>query len=187
MIAHSRSSWPWAKLAVLLAALATMALISAEVASANFGDPAPSPCKKFKEGSKKWKECMGQVKPDDNSSAEEKFAKGYWLAKTGDYEKALGVLKALPNQNDADVLTMIGFATRHLGRVDEALGFYGKALALNPNLTNTRQYLGEAYLQKNEVAKARIELAEIGRICGSDACRDYRDLAREIAAHVAKG
>lgn len=186
MIAHSKASRPWAKVAAVLAALATLALISAEVASANFGDPAPSPCKKFKEGSKKWKACMGQVKPDDTSNAAEQFAKGYWLAKTGDYAKALEVLKAHPNQNDTGVLTMTGYATRHLGRVDEALGYYGKALAINPNLTDTRQYLGEAYLQKKDVAKAKLELAEIGRICGSGACQDYRDLAKVIAEHEAK-
>ena len=85
------------------------------------------------------------------------------------------------------MLTMIGYATRHLGRVDEALGYYGKALALNPNMTNTRQYLGEAYLQKNDVAKAKIELAVIERICGNDACQDYRDLAKEIAKYEARG
>lgn len=182
MIAHFKVSRPLAKFAVLLAALATLSLISAEVASANFGAPA-NPCKQFKKNSKAWKECMGQVKPDDTSRADEQFTKGYWLAKTGDYTQALEVLKALPNQNDAGVLTMIGYATRHLGRVDEALGYYGKALALNANLTNTRQYLGEAYLQKNDVAKAKFELAEIGRICGSTACEDYRALDKAIAVH----
>ncbi len=158
------------------------AIVTADFAVANRGAPA-DPCGQFKKGSKQWKECMGQVKSDDQSNADEQFAKGYWLAKTGDYEKALAVLRAHPNQGDPGVLTMIGFATRHLGRVDEALGFYDKALALNPNLTDTRQYLGEAYLQKNDVAAAKVQLAEIARICGSDACQDYRDLAREIAAH----
>ena len=183
---------PASKLAVMLAIVLGLTLALILPAVANFGDPAPDPCSKFKKGSKGWKECMGQVKPgaDGTVSAAdlaEQFARGYWLAKTGDYAKALEVLKALPDQNDTGVLTMIGYATRHLGNVDDALGYYGRALALNPNLTNTRQYLGEAYLQKNDVAKAKVELAEIARICGSEACVDYRDLAREIAAHVAKG
>ena len=158
------------------------AVLTADFAAANRGAPA-DPCGQYKKGSKQWKECMGQVKSGEQSSADELFAKGYWLAKTGDYEKALQVLKAHPDQNDPGVLTMIGFATRHLGRVEEALGYYQKALALNPNMTDTRQYLGEAYLQKNDVANAKVQLAEIARICGSDACQDYRDLAREIAAH----
>lgn len=171
--------------AAVIAAIFGGALLSANFVLANSDPPAPAnPCGKFKKGSKQWKECMAQVKPDQ-ASADEVFAKGYWLAKTGDYQKALEVLHTHPDQNDLQVLTMIGFATRHLGRIDEALGYYNKALALNPNLTNTRQYLGEAYLQKDEVAKAKLELAEIARICGSDACQDYRDLAREIAAHGA--
>ncbi len=174
------------KLAVVMAAAACLSLVGTMSAAANFGAPA-NPCSKLKKNSKAWKECMGQVKPDERSSANEQFAKGYWLAKTGDYEKALEVLRALPNQNDTGVLTMIGYATRHLGRVDEALGYYGRALALNPSLTNTRQYLGEAHLQKNDVAKAKIELAVIERICGNAACQDYRDLAKEIAKHEARG
>lgn len=157
----------------------TSALGIALPAAANFGAPA-NPCTKFKKNSKQWKECMGQLKPDEASAAEI-FTRGYWLAKTRDYAKALEVLASHPDQNDVGVLTMTGYATRHLGRVDEALVYYGKALAHNPRLTNTRQYLGEAYLQKNDVAKAKLELAEIGRICGSIACEDYRALEEEIA------
>ena len=174
------------RISLIVAAATCLSLAGTLSAAANFGAPA-NPCKQFKKNSKAWKECKGQVKPDAVSNAQEQFAKGYWLAKTGDYAKALEVLRAHPNQNDAGVLTMIGYATRHLGRVDEALGYYGRALAQNPDLTNTRQYLGEAYLQKNEVAKAKVELVEIARICGSTACQDYRDLANEIAAYDAKG
>ncbi len=168
------------RISLIVATATCLSLVGTLSAAANFGAPA-NPCKQLKKNSKAWKECMGQVKPGDTSSAAEQFAKGYWLAKTGDYAKALEILKALPNQNDTGVLTMTGYATRHLGRVDEALGYYGKALAVNPNLTDTRQYLGEAYLQKKDVAKAKVELAEIARICGSDACQDYRALEKEIA------
>jgi tetratricopeptide (TPR) repeat protein len=172
--------------AMVLGASVGLALTVPQFASANF-DPAPADCSKFKKGSKEWKQCTGSVKPGDGASPAERFTYAYWLAKTGAYAQALEILRALPDQNDTGVLTMTGYATRHLGNVDEALGLYGRALAINPNLSNTRQYLGEAYLQKNDVAKAKIELAEIARICGSDACVDYRDLAREIAAHEAKG
>ena len=75
---------------------------------------------------------------------------------------------------------MIGFALRKLGRVDEAMAYYAKALAARPDLTTTRQYLGEAFLQKGESAKAREQLAEIAKLCGV-ACEDYRALADEIA------
>ncbi len=174
------------KLVLAFGALAALSLAAPNFAAADFSAPA-DPCAKYKKGSKQWKECMGQVRPDDTSSVEERFSKGYWLAKTGDYAKALEVLKALPNQDDAGVLTMTGYATRHLGRVEEALGYYQKALALNPNMTNTRQYLGEAYLQMKDVAKAKTELAAIARICGNTACTDYRALDQEISDFAARG
>ena len=99
------------RISLIVAAATCLSLVGTLSAAANFGAPA-NPCKQFKKNSKAWKECKGQVKLDEHSSAEEQFAKGYWLAKTGDYAKALKVLKALPNQNDTGVLTMIGYLVR---------------------------------------------------------------------------
>jgi predicted Zn-dependent protease len=53
-------------------------------------------------------------------------------------------------------------------------------LAAHPDRTTTRQYLGEAYLQIGEPGKAKEQLAEIARRCGT-ACEDYQLLAEEIA------
>ena len=171
------------KVAIALAAVAGFALfsINPEPASAHGTDSGGggggSKCAKFKKGSKDWKECMGQHAMD----REDAYALGYWLAKTGEFDEALAVLTSAGDENDPRVLTMIGYATRHLGRVDEAMGYYAKALALAPNMTNTRQYLGEAFLQKGEPVRAREQLAEIATRCG-EACEDYRSLAREITA-----
>jgi hypothetical protein len=55
---------------------------------------------------------MGQSRQD----LEDIYALGYWMAKTGEYDEALKVL-AGGDQSDPRVLAMIGFATRHLGRV----------------------------------------------------------------------
>jgi predicted Zn-dependent protease len=77
---------------------------------------------------------------------------------------------------------MIGFSLRKLGRVDEAMGYYHKVLAAHPERTNTRQYLGEAFLQIGDPAKAREQLAEIASRCGT-ACEDYQLLADEIAKY----
>ncbi len=82
------------KFSLIMAAAACLSLVGTLSAAANFGAPA-NPCSKLKKNSKAWKECMGQVKPDESSSAEEQFAKGYWLAKTGDYAKALEVLEGV--------------------------------------------------------------------------------------------
>lgn len=168
--------------AVIALCLGTAFAMSAP-AFANFGAPAPSTkCKQFKKGSPEWKGCMGKLRLEED----EMFALGYWLAKTGDYDGALAAFASMKNQGSARVLTMAGYATRHLGRVDDALMLYGKALAANPNRTDTRQYLGEAYLQKGDTGKAKTELAEIARLCGSTACQDYQKLSTEITAFEAK-
>lgn len=170
----------------MLASAALSVLVLA-VAAPSFAADAPpdsgsgKDCSGFKKGSKEWKECMGR----HSANREDAYALGYWLAKTGAYQEALDALHAAGGgESDPRFLTMIGFATRHLGHVDEALGYYHRALAINANLTNTRQYLGEAFLQKGEPARAREQLAEIGDRCGKD-CEDYRKLGEAITAYDA--
>jgi Flp pilus assembly protein TadD len=114
---------------------------------------------------------------------EDAYALGYWKAKTGDYKGALEILRAEGDSSDPRVLTMLGYATRHLGRVEEAMGYYQKALAANPEMTSTRQYLGEAFLQAEQPDQAKVQLGEIARRCGT-ACKDYQDLSAAIATYA---
>jgi tetratricopeptide (TPR) repeat protein len=149
------------------------------------GGGGAAQCSKFKRGSKDWKECMAQRSQD----REDAYTLAYWMAKTGEYQDALNLLQRTGDDTDPRVLTMIGYVTRHLGRVDEAMGYYTKALAINPNLTNTRQYFGEAFLQKGEPMHAREQLAEIAERCGQN-CEDYRSLDQAISVYekgIAKG
>lgn len=148
------------------------------------GDP-PKPstpnCSDHKKGSPGWKRCMGQHKDDASI-----YELGYTLAHDGAYGEALAVLRSATQQSDPRVQTMIGFSLRKLGHVDEAMAYYTAALAARPSLTNTRQYLGEAFLQKNLPAKAKEQLAEIGTRCGSG-CEDFAALAKAIADYESRG
>lgn len=110
------------------------------------------------------------------------YSLGYWQAKRGQYEAALATLRSAADQSDPRVQTMIGFALRKLGKVDEGMAYYQRVLAAHPHRTTTRQYLGEAFLQVGDVASAREQLAEIAKRCG-EACEDYQLLADEIARH----
>jgi tetratricopeptide (TPR) repeat protein len=105
----------------------------------------------------------------------------YVLAKEGRYEEALATLDRLQNPNTAEALNYRGYATRKLGRVDEGIGYYLKAVALDPNYTLVREYLGEAYLVKGDVVSAKQQLSEIEKRCGTT-CEPYGDLAEAIAA-----
>lgn len=140
--------------------------------------PVSTGCDLFEKSSAAWAGCIGQVGAAMPSN--EAFYAGYWLAKSGRYEEALRYLSQASAQ-DERVLTYIGFATRKLGNVEGALSYYGRALALNPNYAVARAYLGDAYLTKNEPSKARGELAEIGRRCGTS-CAEYAELAAHIQA-----
>jgi len=126
-----------------------------------------------------WLSCVG--KPSQNASSAELFYAGYWLAKTGSYEKALSYLKAA-DQTEPRVVTYIGFSLRKLGKVSDALPYYAKALALNPNYNVARAYLGEAHLTKGDVVGAERELSEIAQRCGIH-CAEHIDLAGHIAAY----
>lgn len=126
-----------------------------------------------------WLSCVG--KPSQTASSAELFYAGYWLAKSGSYQKALSYLMAA-DQTDPRVVTYIGFSHRKLGNISQALPYYAKALALNPNYNVARAYLGEAHLTKGNVAGAERELTEIARRCGIH-CAEHIDLAGHIEAY----
>jgi tetratricopeptide (TPR) repeat protein len=104
-------------------------------------------------------------------------------AKNGQYEQAIKLLEALKRDDHPQVLNYLGYAHRKLGKVQEAVPFYEKALSIAPDYTAAREYLGEAWLQLGEPIKAREELAEIEKHCGTE-CDDYVSLRDAIEAYV---
>jgi tetratricopeptide (TPR) repeat protein len=103
----------------------------------------------------------------------------YALAKEERYAEALDVLNLLRNKNTPEALNYRGYATRKLGRVDEGIGYYLKSVALDPRYTKVREYLGEAYVIKGDIADARAQLRTIETLCGTD-CTEYAHLAQAI-------
>ena len=141
-----------------------------------------SKCSQFKSGSSQWKKCITGGRSAMND--EELYLTGYVLAKSGDYQDALDLLGSIKNQNDPRVLTMTGYSTRKLGKIDEGMTYYMKALSIDPNSVNTREYLGEAYLQKKDLPDAKFQLIEIQNRCGTS-CEAYTELNRQIAKYEA--
>jgi tetratricopeptide (TPR) repeat protein len=103
----------------------------------------------------------------------------YALAKEERYAEALDVLNLLHNKNTPEALNYRGYATRKLGRVDEGIGYYKKSVALDPRYTKVREYLGEAYVIKGDIAHAEAQLHVIKTICGTG-CEEYTHLAMAI-------
>jgi len=153
---------------VVLAALQAGSAFAKDIGPAN---PA---CDAYAKTSQEWRTCATQAAEVDG----ELFYAGYWLARNGQYDEALNYLNQAEPKTTR-VLTYIGFATRKLGRVDEAMGFYAEALAKNPDNTVARAYLGEAHLQRGDLKSAETELGEIAQRCGT-ACVEYGELAAHI-------
>jgi len=122
------------------------------------------------------KECVKQSSMND----EQLYQQGRDLALAKRYEEALDVLAGVRNQTDARVLTMIGYSKRKLGNFDEGVAYYQQALAIDPNNADTREYLGEAYVETGRIDLAKAELASVQTICGTE-CEQYADLAAAIA------
>jgi tetratricopeptide (TPR) repeat protein len=104
----------------------------------------------------------------------------YVLAKAERYDEALEILQLMKNPNTPQALNYRGYATRKLGRVDEGISYYLKSVRLDPRYAQVREYLGEAYVIKGDMARAKAQLRKIKMICGIE-CEEYEDLAKAIA------
>jgi tetratricopeptide (TPR) repeat protein len=107
----------------------------------------------------------------------------YALAKAKRYDEALEVLDLMKNPNTAQALNYRGYATRHMGKLDEGIQFYLRSVKLDPRYAQVREYLGEAYVLKGDLASARYQLRKIHGICGNTECEEYEDLEKAIAGH----
>ena len=108
------------------------------------------------------------------------------LVEAKKFDQALPALRQLDQQspNNPDVLNLIGFSLRKTGKMDEALGYYQRALALNPKHLGANEYLGELYLETNQPEKAKERLEVLRQACGS--CEEFQDLQKQIAQYAAR-
>ena len=62
------------------------------------------------------------------------------------------------------------------------MGYYQRALALNPRHRSAREHLGEAWLILGEPARAEQLLNELENLCLIP-CEEYEDLRQAIAVY----
>ena len=120
---------------------------------------------------------------DQARSAYERAVK---LVEAADYEDAIRVLRKLNGKKpgNPDVLNMLGFSQRKLGRMESAFDYYQEALAIEPLHLGANEYLGELYLETGELEKAQERLAELAVACPAG-CEERRELAEAIDAYKA--
>lgn len=169
-------------LAVLaMAAVATANLADAMGEGGGGTSPATQNCKSGEVWDKDKKKCVkaqSGILPDQDL-----YEQGRALAKEGNYDWALTVLAAVVDQNDPRVLNYTGYSHRKAGRLEIAISYYRKALAVDPNFVLAREYLGEGYVAAGRIDLARAELAEIETRCGTS-CEEYRELREAIRTAV---
>ncbi|MCU0927462.1 MAG: tetratricopeptide repeat protein [Hydrogenophaga sp.] len=67
--------------------------------------------------------------------------------------------------------------------LEKALEYYRQALEIDPAHRGAHEYIGEAYLMRNQPTKAREHLQTLQRLCGGTTCEEYQDLAKALAAY----
>jgi Flp pilus assembly protein TadD len=104
--------------------------------------------------------------------------------KEKNWDKAVELLKkALERDNgNAEIHNLLGYAERNRGKLDSAFKHYERALALDPKHRGAHEYIGEAYLMANNLARAEEHLAKLDKLCFLP-CEEYNDLKAAIAMY----
>jgi tetratricopeptide (TPR) repeat protein len=87
---------------------------------------------------------------------------------------------------NADAWSQSGFAHRKLGHFEKSLEAYHHALEIEPFHLGANEYLGELYLQTDQVEKAQEMLGILRRACPTG-CDELDDLTDAINAYRDSG
>jgi tetratricopeptide (TPR) repeat protein len=177
---HWRSTM---KSSLLLAAVFSAVLVTPQIAAAAGEDNPAPPQTNSQTKNKNQNTSKPKTNTDKNSSGED-FLRGYHTAYAliydkSDYEAGIAALRALGYDDNADVATLIGYASRKLGRYDDAKFWYERALAADPNHAVTWSYYGMWQAEQGNVLKAKDDLEKVRLICGTE-CKAYKMLRDAI-------
>jgi Flp pilus assembly protein TadD len=159
---------------ILAAAIACWAILSPALAIPSGSPEGPSGA------GAAWPATGSYSKPSE-------YRRAMRLLKADQYDAAIPLLLKAKEKspNDPDILNELGYAYRQVGKMETALQYYNQALEINPDHKEAREYLGELYLKKHDLANAQAQLAELQRICPAG-CEARTDLEKAIAAYQAK-
>ena len=116
------------------------------------------------------------------------YTAGMKAIDSGNFLAAIPLLERVVERDgaNADAYNSLAYAIRKSGDPARAIPIYQKALAIDPKHRSAHEYIGEAYLELNDVAKAREHLAALDRLCFLP-CSPYRDLKKAIETYQARG
>ncbi len=173
--------------ALAVALLFSAVLIAPDIAAAA-DEPSPTPPPQTNQQTPPKNKTQTKKPKKDKSSSAEDFLAGYHAAYAliydkGDYVAGIAALRALGYDDNADVATLIGYASRKLGRYDDAKVWYERALAADPNHAVTWSYYGMWQAEQGNLLKAEDDLEQVRLICGTD-CHAYKMLKAAIDGTV---
>ena len=102
------------------------------------------------------------------------------LIEQGNYESAIDMLhdELDLDPDNADIMAMLGFSDRKTQNYEDALTFYEWALRAEPKHRGANEYLGELYLETNQLDKAVQQLEILDGLCRN--CKEYSTLKKAI-------
>ena len=112
------------------------------------------------------------------------YENGVKAVEAANYKKAIKLFNKVvaAKPTNADAWNYLGFSNRKLKRFDLALNAYQKALTIDPDHRGANEYLGELYLQTDNLEKARERLEKLDDICFFG-CEEFDDLKAAILAY----
>ncbi len=127
---------------------------------------------------------------EDTSTQTESLSdleKGERLLAKEDWSEAITLFEKVVDEepDNADAWNYLAFSHRKQGDLDTAFDYYGKALELDPEHLGANEYLGEAYLQVDDMEGALAQLAKLEELCGAE-CEEYQLLSDAIDDYKAQ-
>ena len=113
----------------------------------------------------------GGMSPDPRAAEREAKRKAYRAAvravEAKEFEKAEAILLAYVQQypKEPDAYNYLAFSQRNLGRNDESMANYKKALELEPEHKGALEYQGELFLKLGDMTSAEANLAKLVSVC----------------------
>ena len=146
--------------ALINVVVAMLLMLSGSVAFANLGDS------------------------DDPATDDPMFEEGKAAIEAQDWVKAIDILTKTADAfpESADTQNFLGYAYRKSGDLNAAFQHYQRALEIDPSHKHALEYLGEAYLMKDDLDGAEQQLAELAKLCTPIPCEEYKELKRAVEA-----
>ena len=115
------------------------------------------------------------------------YAAGKRAVEAMNWQAALDAFNkvAAKDPGNANAQNYLGYTYRKSGKLDLAFKHYEEALRLNPKHRGAHEYMGEAYLMVNNLAKAEEHLKVLDRLC-LFGCEEYDDLKKAVAEYRQK-